>query len=83
MYIFVGMSANANIMINKNFLSLGNFWNTLEKREQKLYKVGARILDKNKIPKRIIFYLNQSPLKSINAFTSYRDKGVILYPELY
>lgn len=83
MYIFVGMSANADIMINKNFLCLGNFWNTLEKREQKLYKVGARILDKNQIQKRIIFYLNQSPLKSINAFTSYRDKGVILYPELY
>ena len=83
MYIFVGMSANADIMINKNFLSLGNFWNTLEKREQKLYKVGARILDKNQILKRIIFYLNQSPLKSINTFTSYRDKGVILYPELY
>lgn len=83
MYIFVGMSANADIMINKNFLCLGNFWNTLEKREQKLYKVGARILDKNQIPKRIIFYLNQSPLKSINAFTSYRDKGVILYSELY
>lgn len=83
MYIFVGMSANADIMMNKNFLSLGNFWNTLEKREQKLYKVGARILDKNQIPKRIIFYLNQLTLKSINAFTSYRDKGVILYPELY
>lgn len=82
MYIFVGMSANADIMINKNSLSLDK-WNTFEKREQKLYEVGAKILDKNKIPKRIIFYLNQSPLKSINAFTSYRDKGVILYPELY
>ena len=83
MYIFVGMSTNADIMINKNSLSLDNLWNTFEKREQKLYEVGAKILDKNKIPKRIIFYLNQSPLKSINAFTSYRDKGVILYPELY
>ena len=83
MYIFVGMSANADIMINKNSLSLDNLWNTFEKREQKLYEVVAKILDKNKIPKRIIFYLNQSPLKSINAFTSYRDKGVILYPELY
>lgn len=82
MYIFVGMSANADIMINKNSLSLDK-WNTFEKREQKFYEVGAKILDKNKIPKRIIFYLNQSPLKSINAFTSYRDKGVILYPELY
>lgn len=83
MYIFVGMSANADIMINKNSLSLDNLWNTFEKREQKLYEVGAKILDKNQIPKCIIFYLNQSPLKSINAFTSYRDKGVILYPELY
>lgn len=83
MYIFVGMSANADIMINKNSLSLDNLWNTFEKREQKLYEVDAKILDKNKIPKRIIFYLNQSPLKSTNAFTSYRDKGVILYPELY
>lgn len=77
------MSANADIMINKNSLSLDNLRNTFEKREQKFYEVGAKILDKNKIQKRIIFYLNQSPLKSINAFTSYRDKGVILYPELY
>ena len=83
MYIFVGRSANADIMINKNFLSLDNFWNTLEKREQKLYEVGARILDKNQIPKHVTFYLKQSPLKSIDTFTSYRDTGIMLYPELY
>ena len=80
--LFVGISANAEIIINENSISMDNIWSTLGKREQKLYEVGSRILNRNKIPKRITFYLNKSPLKSINAFTSYSDKGVFVYPEL-
>lgn len=79
---FIGMGANADIMITENSLSMDNLWNTLGKREQKLYEVGTRILNKNQIPKRVSFYLNKSPLKSINAYTSYGDKGVYVYPEL-
>ena len=80
--LFVGISANAEIIINENSISMDNIWSTLGKREQKLYEVGSRILNRNKTPKRITFYLNKSPLKSINAFTSYSDKGVYVYPEL-
>lgn len=77
-----GMIANAEIIISESSLSMDNLWNTLGKREQKIYEVGSKILNKNQIPKRVTFYLNKSPLKSINAYTSYSDKGVYVYPEL-
>lgn len=80
--IFIGITAQADVIINENSINMDNIWNTLGKREQKLYEVGSRILNRNNTPKRVTFYLNKSPLKSINAYTSYSDKGVYVYPEL-
>ena len=79
---FVGLSANADFVTNSSSVNMDNIWNTLGKREQKIIDVGARILNRNKIQSRVVFYLNTSPLKSINAYTAYRNKGIYVYPEL-
>ncbi len=80
--VLFGLSVNAEILIDESNVTMDNIWLKLGKREQKINEVGARILNRNQIPKRVSFYLYKSPIKSINAFASYRDKSVNIYPEL-
>ncbi len=71
--MFLGVSVNAKEVEFVN-LSSGNIWDSIGKKEQKVYSVGAKILNANKINKRIVFTLNS--FNSANAGASYRTKSV-------
>lgn len=71
--LFLGLSVFAD-EVELIDLSSGNTWEKLGKKEQKIYTIGARILNSNKINKRVVFSMNG--FSSANANALYRSKSV-------
>lgn len=71
--MFLGLSVSADEFEIVD-LSSGNFWEKLGKKEQKVYSVGAKLLNANKLNKRVVFSVNG--FNSANASASYRSKTV-------
>ena len=84
--ILIGLSAGAKINTNisdediyiEETITMDNIWNKLGKREQKINLIGSKILNENKIPKRVIFRLTSGYYK-VNASARYVDKQVSVY----
>ncbi len=71
--MIIGLSAQANEITFTN-ITLDNIWDKLGKREEKVNIVGAKILNSNKINKRIVFNVNN--FSSVNASAAYTNKTV-------
>jgi len=71
--LLIGLSAQANEITISN-VTMDNIWNKLGLREEKVNTVGARILNANKITKRVVFNVNNS--NSVNAYAAYSNKTV-------
>lgn len=85
--ILIGLSASAKINTNisssediyiEDTITMDNIWNKLGKREEKINLIGSKILNENKIPKRVIFRLTSGYYK-VNASARYVDKQVSVY----
>lgn len=75
-----GMSvraANVEIYDYSN-INMKNFWQENGKYEQKVIDVGTKIINTNKLDKRIPINMDRST-KTINANTSLQDKTVTVY----
>src|SRR5574344_1219839 len=83
-FIFIFLFTSVNVFADEteifdvSSLSMQNFWERNGKYEQKILDVGTKILNANKIDKRVAIQANRN-LKTINAMTSLSDKTVIVY----
>lgn len=57
-----------------NNVNQDNIWNKLGQRDEKAYTIGSKILNANKIQKRIVFNVNS--FNTVNASASYQNKTV-------
>lgn len=71
--LFIGLASQANEIIVSG-VTTENIWQKLGTREQKLNIIGAKLLNANKINKRVVFNVNSST--SVNAFAAYSNKTV-------
>lgn len=71
--LLIGLSVQANEITVSN-VTMDNIWNKLGSREEKVNIVGAKILNSNKITKRVVFNVNNS--NSVNAYAAYSNKTV-------
>ncbi len=71
--LFIGLASQANEIIISG-ITTENIWQKLGTREKKLNIVGAKLLNANKINKRVVFNVNGS--NSVNAFAAYSNKTV-------
>jgi len=88
---FIGLSSDAKITFNadldsedfysNNGVTMSNIWNKLGKREEKITLVGSKILNANKISKRVIFRLADG-YYTVNASARYIDKQITVYKGL-
>jgi predicted Zn-dependent protease len=75
---FIGLGAYADIMEFETLGDMKHFWDSLGRREQKVLDVGTKILNANKIDKRIAIQTIRDN-KTVNAYASFRDKTVYIY----
>lgn len=71
--LFTTLSVHADEIIITN-ITQDNLWHKLGLRDEKVYTVGSKILNANKINKRVVFNVNG--FNSINASASYQYKTV-------
>lgn len=71
--LFTTISVRADEVIIIN-VTQDNLWNKLGPRDEKVYTVGAKILNANKIQKRIVFNVNG--FNTVNASASFQSKTV-------
>ncbi len=64
-----------------NGITTDNIWKKLGTREEKINLVGSRLLNENKIPKRVFFKLEKGNY-IVNASARYIDKQVTVYAGL-
>lgn len=76
--LLVGLSASAEFVEIETNVNMKNFWEKNGKEQQKVIDVGSRILNENKLDKRIPFTVNRN--KNVNNATSSKlDKTVTVY----
>lgn len=75
--LLFGLSAKADFLDNSNNVTMDNFWEKNGKAEEKIINVGSKIINANKLDKRIPFLVNRNQ-KTINAFSTPTDKKVII-----
>lgn len=86
---FMSLSVNANTCSNIGFdeifidngITMDNIWKKLGKREEKINLIGSKILNENKISKRVYFKLAKGNY-TVNASARYSDKQVTVYAGL-
>ena len=75
--LFIGLNAYADEMDYPQDVSMTNFWQRNGKSVQKVMEVGTKILNENKLDKRIPFKVKQT--NSINACAYFSPKQVVIY----
>jgi len=73
--LFIGLSSQAEEVIISS-VNLDNLWNKLGLMEEKAYIVGAKLLNANKIDKRVVFSVNN--FNTVNAYAAYTNKTVTI-----
>lgn len=73
----VGLSAHAEFSYMVSGVNMKNFWQKNGKTQQKVLEVGTRILNKNKLDKRVVFEIKSR--NNINAYASHNNKTVTVY----
>jgi len=76
--LFIGLSAHAEIIQIETNVNMTNFWEKTGRYEEKVLDVGTKIINANKIDKRIAIQTDRH-LRIINAITRYQDKTVVIY----
>lgn len=82
--LFVGLGAYAEIVEMESNINMDNFWEKTGKAEQKVTEVGSKIINANKLNKRIPMRVEHN-LKLINSYSAMTDKkiticsGILLY----
>lgn len=83
--LFCGSSARASSgsfeILDYSNINMKNFWQENGKYQQKVIDIGTKIINANKLDKRVAINLNNSTT-TINATTSYASKTVVVYAGL-
>lgn len=80
----IGLRASAEIVEIESNVNMDNFWEKTGRAEQKVTMVGAKIINANKLDKRIPMRVQRN-IKVVNAFSNPYDKtitittGIMLY----
>lgn len=74
----IGLQAGADVMEVENVGDMKSFWDQNGKYEQKVLDVGTKIINVNKLDKRIPIQLNRDT-KTINACSYRTHKTVVIY----
>ncbi|MDD3436654.1 MAG: M48 family metalloprotease [Candidatus Gastranaerophilales bacterium] len=76
--LLFGLTAQADVMEVEQISDMPHFWEQNGRPEQKVLEVGAKIINANKLDKRIPINLDRNS-KIINAFSSMPRKTVTIY----
>lgn len=76
--LFIGLGVSAEVIEIESNVNMTNFWQKLDKREEKVLGVGTKILNANKIDKHIAFKVDRR-YKIVNATASPTHKVVTVY----
>lgn len=76
--LFIGFGVHAEIVEIESNINMDNFWEKNGKEEQKIIDVGSKIINANKLPKRIPLTVGRNQ-KVINATSCKTDKTVTIY----
>lgn len=76
--LLIGIGAYAEIVEIESNINMDNFWEKNGKEEQKIIDVGSKIINANKLDKRIPLTVGRNQ-KVINACSSKADKTVTIY----
>lgn len=76
--LLVGLCAKADIVEVGSDINMNNFWEKNGKEEQKILEVGAKIINANRLDRRIPINLCRNQ-KIINAFSYRSDKTIVIY----
>lgn len=75
--LFLGLQVYADIVEIESNINMDNFWDKNGKEEQKVIDVGSKVINANKLSKRIPINVLRNQ-KVINAFSSKTDKTIIV-----
>lgn len=75
--LFIGLSASAEVVEIESNINMVNFWDKNGKEVQKITEVGSKIINANKLDKRIPIMLERD-LKNVNAFSIMNPKLVVV-----
>lgn len=76
--LLIGLSAVADVYELETVGDMKTFWDNNGRREQKVLEVGTKIINANKLDKRIPIQMNRD-LKTINANSCLTNKTVVVY----
>lgn len=76
--LMFGMMASAEIVEIESNINMDNFWEKNGKEEQKVLTVGTKIINANKLSKRIPLRVGRN-MKVINASSAMTHKTVVIY----
>ena len=79
--ISIGLCSFADEVVVIRGVNLENFWNKKGISEEKVIKVGQKIMLDNKIPKRVPIFVDTK--KNINAFSNLYDKTVTIHEGMF
>ena len=79
--LFLGVSANAEILEVEFNVNMNNFWEKTGKKEEKVVDIGTKLLNLNQIKKRVVFR-TQKGKYIVNAQASFMYKEVLVYEGL-
>ncbi len=75
--VFIGVAANAEILEMGSDITMANFWQRNGKEQQKIIEVGTKIVNLNKLDKRVPFILARTP-NDVNAYSYRINKHVVI-----
>lgn len=75
--LIVGLCANAEFLESGNDVTMENFWGKKGKEEKKVFEVGTKIINANKLDKRIPIRVQRNQ-KVVNAFSYGYSKTVVI-----
>lgn len=79
--LIIGSVANAEYVVFETNINMVNYWEKQNKDVQKIMDVGTRIINANRLEKRIPIRLESAP-KVVNASSTPWDKTVKIYSGL-
>ena len=79
--ISIGLCSFADEVVVIRGVNLENFWNKKGISEEKVIKVGQKIMLDNKIPKRVPIFVDTK--KNVNAFSNLYDKTVTIHEGMF
>lgn len=80
MALMLGTGAHAEYIRIIQGLNMSNYWEKVNKDEQKVFGIAYKILNANKIDKRVAFFLDSHNV--VNACSNPYDRSVTIYKGL-